>query len=252
VTAINEILKQFDPITLKEMDDVKFLERSDNKFIFTLGQLPDVLKEVCPNYYALKVEGSFQSIYETLYFDTPELALYLKHHNKKLNRYKVRKRHYVTSNISFFEIKFKNNKGRTIKKRILDNDISENIFGSSAQLLKEKTGLVANMLHPTLWVYYTRITLVNKDLTERLTIDMDLLFKNTDNQIKRYPNLVIAELKKEKSTRSLFTSIMHERHFTNLSISKYCLGIANIFPIVKKNNFKKKLNKLNKLCHETI
>ena len=40
------------------------------------------------------------------------------HQNKKLNRYKIRQREYLISDISFFEIKFKSNKGRTIKKRI--------------------------------------------------------------------------------------------------------------------------------------
>jgi hypothetical protein len=250
MTVITDILKQFDPITLQEMDEVKFLDRMDTKFIFKFDQLPDVLKELSSKYFALKVEGTCLSIYETLYFDTSYLALYLKHHNGKLNRFKVRKRFYVTSNLGFFEIKFKNNKGRTIKKRIRDDDITANINDSSAKLLKEKTGLTVAMLHPSLWVYYKRITLINKDFTERLTIDMDLLFKNTNNIVKDYPNLVIAELKQERSARSPFAVLMHKRHIANLSISKYCLGIANIYQPVKKNNFKEKIIQLNKLCYE--
>jgi hypothetical protein len=249
--TITEILKQFDPISLKEMDDVKFLDRIDTKYIFRFDQLSDVLKELNSDYFALQVEGSNLSLYETLYFDTPDLALYLKHHNGQLSRFKVRKRNYVASNFGYFEIKFKNNKNRTIKKRIRDDDMSSNICESSAKLLFDKTGIPSEILYPALWVYYTRITLVNRDFTERLTIDLDLFYKNSNNSIKEYPNLVIAELKQERSARSPFAMLMHKRHIANLSISKYCLGIANMNQSIKKNNFKKKLSKLNKLCYES-
>ena len=127
MTTVCEILKHFNPITIEEMDAVKFLDRMDTKYIFRFEQLSYVLNELNNEYFVLQTEGSNLSLYETVYYDTPDLALYLKHHNGRLNRFKVRKRYYVASKLGFFEIKFKNNKGRTVKKRISDDDISTDI-----------------------------------------------------------------------------------------------------------------------------
>jgi hypothetical protein len=249
--AVTDILKEFDAITLEQMDKVKFLDRMDSKFVFTFEQLPAILKVLVSDYYLLQIDGNPLSFYETLYYDTKDLGFYLKHQNGKLNRFKVRKRHYVNSNLAFFEIKFKNNKERTIKKRIVIDDKSEHIDDKSEKLLLEHTGLSADMLHPSIWVYYTRITLVNKNLTERLTIDFDMYFKDINKQIKEYPKIVIAELKQDRTLRSAFTSMMHKDHIANFSISKYCLGIAEINQSVKKNNFKGKILQINKMNYES-
>ena len=44
--------------------------------------------------------------------------MYLKHHNNKLNRYKIRFREYVDNDEKFLEVKYKTNTERTIKDRI--------------------------------------------------------------------------------------------------------------------------------------
>jgi len=93
------------------------------------------------------------------------------------------------------------------------------------------------------------MTLVGKLSKERLTIDINLNYKNCDKAIS-FPNLVIAELKQEKKNHSYFTKIMKEKHIRDIAISKYCLGIANLQDDVKKNNFKQKINLLKKLCYE--
>ena len=41
---------------------------------------------------------------------------FLDHHNRRVNRNKIRFREYVGSNLTFLEVKTKNNKGKTIKK----------------------------------------------------------------------------------------------------------------------------------------
>ena len=107
---ISEILNRFDGITLKEMDSVALLDRVDTKYLFKVDLLPDILKKIMTEYYVLDIKNVRMSNYETIYYDTEDLSFYNQHHNGKLNRYKIRERCYMDSNLSFFEIKYKNNK----------------------------------------------------------------------------------------------------------------------------------------------
>ena len=54
----------------------------------------------------------------TLYFDTPDRQMYAEHQRGRKNRQKIRVRRYESSGVSFLEVKRKNNKGRTDKKRM--------------------------------------------------------------------------------------------------------------------------------------
>jgi len=241
-------LDGFRSISLKEMDAVRLLDRVDTKFTFHFDQLPLILEELKPFYRILSFKASRITRYKTEYFDTPELKLYTQHHNGKLNRWKVRERKYGGSGQCFFEVKFKNNKGRVIKERIKIKELHDTIDGSSSPFLIQKTPYTPGMLEPVLTVLYDRITLVGYNLDERLTIDTRLSFLAKGESCS-FPWLVIAECKQEKASCSPFISLMRQHHIRKQSVSKYCLGIASLYPEVKKNNFKKKLHHINHLNH---
>jgi len=241
-----QTLSTLDPISLSEMDSVALMNRTDTKFIFRFDKLESYLNHISPYYKVLEVNGKRSSRYETLYFDTPEFRMYMDHHRRKSNRYKVRHRIYVDSNQHYFEIKFKNNKGRTIKSRIKRKEISETITGKAAVLLKEKTNLSAENLFPKLWSNCSRITLVNRFSKERLTLDIDLQFKN-DKTEKNFSNIVIAEVKQEKFSLSPFIKLMREEKVREGSISKYCFGVLFLYDQIKRNNFKTNLHTINKI-----
>ncbi len=241
-------LKDFEPITLKEMDTVKLMDRVDTKFVFRLDQLSGFLQELKKDYRVLEVNGIRSSRYETLYYDTPGLRLYHLHQAGKLNRYKVRSRRYVESDLSFFEVKFKSNKGRTIKHRIKCAGIENEITGRSAEFLEEISPLKAYELIPAVWIYYTRITLVNRVSAERLTLDVGLTVEHEDRK-HTFDNLVIAEVKQSKSAFSPFLRLMKRNRLSPGSISKYCMGIMHTYTGVKMNNFKPKLRIINKTLY---
>jgi hypothetical protein len=245
---IADILTSYEPISLNEMDSVKLMNRVDTKYMFHIDQLPEILNDLLSEFRVLEVNETRLNRYETLYFDTEEHSLYLDHHNGRSNRFKVRKRRYLESGQSFFEIKCRNNKGRTLKERIKQKESPEKISGKSAALLLEITTLSPEMIKPALWILFSRITLVNKMLSMRLTIDVDLKYRLGDKQ-KSYPELVIAELKQDFTAKSPFTEIMHKYHILDTSISKYCLGIISLNEHIKHNNFKSKLLRLKKLTH---
>jgi hypothetical protein len=235
-----QILNEFQPIDLKEMDSVKLMNRTDTKFIFNISHYQNIMNEIRDHYRVLEVEGKRISRYETLYYDTSRFDLYNKHHQGKLNRYKIRHRTYVESNIGFLEVKFKNNKGRTIKTRISQKDVPVTWGDESELFLNKMLPFQPHTLQPVIWINYSRLTLVNKTSAERLTIDLGLEFKKNDLS-QKLDRLVIAEVKQEKRKASPFMTVMKKYHIREGSISKYCMGIAFTCNEVKKNNFKNKL-----------
>lgn len=245
---LDAIIQQFDPISLSEMEGVKLMDRLDAKFTFRVDQFPGILQEMLPHYRVLEVKGARANRYETLYFDTDDFALFARHHSGKFARYKVRFRRYVDSDLCFFEVKAKNNKGRTVKQRIRRDAILRAVEGDAEDLLRQATPLRANDFKPVLWVHFTRFTFVSKTTPERVTIDLNLAYENKAARVD-FPKLVIAEVKQDKSSlNSPFIRIMRERRIWQGSMSKYCFGIVNLYPRVKMNLFKERVKQLKLLA----
>lgn len=243
---IQHILTAFEPISLSEMDNVKLMDRTDTKYTFHVSALEALLHEAMPYYKVLSVENNRISRYKTLYYDTEAFDLYNRHHSGKLNRYKIRHRTYVESELGFLEVKFKNNKGRTIKTRVKEKDYSGIQPGEAFDFLKAQLPFCPTTLRPKIWINYSRITLVNKTSAERLTIDLNLEFK-TAELTRNMGRLVIAEVKQDSKAPSPFVAILKKKHIREGSISKYCFAVASSFQGVKANNFKQKLSQVHKL-----
>jgi hypothetical protein len=251
VSNPENILGSFEPITLKEMDGVKLMDRTDTKFTFDVARLPAILEKVRTQYKCLHIEDQVLSTYRTLYYDSKDFQLYNKHHSGALNRYKIRHRTYVESNIGFLEVKFKNNKGRTIKERIKQRVASELFSDDAYKFLSKELPFNPSVLSPVVWINYKRATLVNKFTAERVTIDLDLQFISEGRSIT-LDNLVIAEVKQDRKNASPFLDVMKEMHIREGSISKYCFAIAFTRENVKKNNFKEKLFSLKHIINYDI
>ncbi len=244
---LKNTLSLFKSITLEEMDSVKLLDRTDTKYAFHIKKLPEVLNFVLNDYRLLVVNGTSFNRYKTLYFDTDKFDFYLKHHNERLNRLKVRFRSYVDTDLHFFEIKFKNNKDRTIKKRIPYPILEKTISGKALELLEELSPITD--IKEKIWVNYTRLTFVSIDFSERVTVDLDLTYIEGENEIS-FPELVIGEIKQNRmSHNSVFVRAMKNVGIHSISISKYCLGIIKLHPEIKHNTFKPKLRILNRILN---
>ncbi|TXB66742.1 polyphosphate polymerase domain-containing protein [Vicingus serpentipes] len=251
MSELDNVLKLFDPISLKEMDRVKLLNRVDTKYVFDISTLIKVLPEISTYYFILEIDGKRTNSYQTLYFDTANFDSYIQHQNGKLNRTKIRFRKYIESDLNFLEIKFKNNKERTIKNRIKAADIETVLSTESSNFINENSKLNPNELSASLWNSFTRITLTHKTINERLTIDLNLGFKNNKTQEETsIPHIVIAELKQGKANvGSDFVKIIKKQHVRPMGMSKYCIGTALLNKQLKSNNFKERILKINKLKH---
>jgi hypothetical protein len=243
------IVQGMNLITLDEMSGVKLMNRIDTKYVVTEKQLRDILARICDAYYAQEVEGNRLSPYSTVYYDTPDLTMYLIHHNRHLVRDKVRVRTYVDSHLTFCEVKHKNNKGRTKKKRIVVEPVPNIIDNpEAAAFLAEKQPYPVGTLSPHLVTIFDRFTLVNYGKTERLTIDCNLRFENLRSGLSAsMAPLAVMELKQDGRARSLLKDVLFELRIHPFKISKYCIGTCMTRPDVKQNRFKKKLRRINRL-----
>lgn len=243
---ITHIVNNLTPITLGEMDGVSLMKRTDTKFVIHQKQLIDVLETIKDQYSVLEINENRILTYSSLYFDTEDKDFYQDHHNGKVNRTKVRMRKYMESNISFLEIKQKDGKGKTTKSRIKISDFETELTPKLVDFI-DRTTAKKNNLKPSIWNKFNRITLVNKNAKERLTIDLDLEFK-MDASSKDFKNLVIVEVKQERFDRtSPVVKSLKEKGINPYSLSKYCIGMTNIYPELKHNKFKRKLIKIKKL-----
>ena len=55
MSELDNVLKLFDPISLKEMDRVKLLNRVDTKYVFDISTLINVLPEISIYYFILEI-----------------------------------------------------------------------------------------------------------------------------------------------------------------------------------------------------
>ncbi len=243
----SDILHQFSSIHLDEMNTVKLQNRHDTKFVFHQNKLDLVLEKLVSNYRVLSINDIRVFSYKNTYFDTENLDFYKQHHNKKRSRFKVRIRKYCSTDDVYFEVKIKNNKNRTIKKRININTDSLSFSEGEKDLIVDYTQMNPNDLSPKLKVTFNRITLVDNNLSERITIDTDLSVENGKIH-KIFNNLVISEIKQNKyDPKSPYIQVLRGLKIPEMRFSKYCMGILHVFNKIKHNRFKPKLLQIDKL-----
>ena len=249
---LRELAGKYKSISLKEMDAVALLNRTDTKFVMTNEQLLTALAALQPEYRVLSVSGRRLNQYRTLYFDTPDFDLYHLHINERAERYKVRSREYMGSSTSFLEVKHKTRKGRTIKDRI---STPEQIYKMSqdAQIwLNNFYPYESQELEPKLWNTFTRITLVNKKYGERVTLDSGLHFYH-QGKTACLDGIAIAEVKRDAQNHSSpFLTQMREQKIKPQGFSKYCVGVALLYKQVKKNSLKSKMLRIEKMSGRSL
>lgn len=235
-----EITNRYSSFTLNE--DLFLFDRRDTKYLFLFEDLYKILGILKDHYYILTVNGKNFSHYRTTYFDTKDYDLYNAHHNGKLNRYKVRVRNYLDSLVIYLEVKFKSNKRRTIKKRVLTED-KAHFSEEDWRFLNSAIPYDPHELSPSLMTKYVRLTLINFDYMEKVTIDFNLAFQHLKNgKETKMPKIGIIEVKNERGrNHSLLSKTLNKDFIYYQRISKYCLGMSLLDPHIKKNLYKPKL-----------
>ncbi len=247
MTALDTILNKFEGISLTGLDEVNLSDRYDTKSIFSDKLLPAFLEQLLSFYRVLEMNGRRSFQYESLYYDTPELKSYTDHQRGKARRHKFRFRRYVDCGDSFFEIKARHGTGRNLKERIPANGSGFALTEAIKEKIKAQAGIDSGSLIPSLKVTVSRITLLHKNRSEKVTFDTGIRF-HLGGKTKHLDNLVIAEVKQMRhDPDSDFFMALRKLGIYPVSFSKYCIGIASLNEKVKANNFKQSLLRINKI-----
>jgi hypothetical protein len=259
--VMKSLLNHFDPITLEQMSDIRLMNRTDTKFVTTRSRLEQLLMLAKDDYYVQEIDGERIAPYYTLYFDTEDHAMYTAHESGHTNRQKLRIRSYVNSGLNFLEVKTKNNHGRTKKKRMLVDEFDpmnpeHNIcfrcqnkaFCEYDEFLRSNLQYNPSTLSEQLENCFDRITLVNKGMTERLTIDTNLRFHNIATGNYRFmDHIVIIELKRDGRVASPILTLLNQLRIKPLGFSKYCIGSALTNSDLHCNRLKPRLHSIDRI-----
>ena len=238
-------------ITLEEMNSVKLMNRIDTKYVASETMVMRLLEETARYGYRAQVHcGVIAARYDTRYFDTESRDMYVVHHNRQLTRQKIRTRHYEDGSASYLEVKNKNNRGRTKKKRI---EIPiEDLMGfagnsEAVSFIEPLARYNIQSLTPAIATRFVRITIVNPELTERITLDLNLEFTDLrSGVVGKIDGMSIIEIKQDGNTRSKAKEILNSLRVKPMRISKYCLGTALTVEGIKRNRMIEKIRRIQK------
>jgi VTC domain. len=235
-------LNRFATVTLEDMSGVKLMNRIDTKYLTSIEKLLRLLEMAHAEYMVQEIDNNSNLPYYTMYLDTDEHRMYVDHLRGKKFRKKIRVRRYESTMLSFLEIKSKNNKGRTKKKRIKCN-IDE--IEKYRDFISDHSPHNYHSLRRCIENRFNRITLVNRHMTERLTIDSCLRFHNLENGNKVIlPDLAIIELKRGSNASSPVAQLLNRLQIRPSGFSKYCIGMALTDPLLRQNRFKPRLKSI--------
>ncbi len=252
-----DLFARFRPISLEALNaKAAMLERLDNKYVVQGPVLHALAAPLAEAFDVLEIDGRRSFTYETCYFDDPELRSYHDHHQGRRQRMKVRVRRYVEAGLCFVEVKLKDRRGITVKKRMpCSPDAIDRLDDAALAHVSRSHQLVycrpfERPLEPVLQMRYRRATLVARVGGERMTVDTDLQFFGQGASRATEAGTFIVETKSAFGN-GLADAILRTRHLhpTN-GCSKYCVGMSLTGAVQKFNRFRPALRKLGALPME--
>lgn len=251
--VIKTVLDNFTPLSLDDLNaKAAMLERLDNKYILPASRFRPALEAFSDHFEVLEIAGRRAFTYATTYYDDPALHGYYDHHQGRRKRCKVRVRDYVDAGFSYLEVKLKDKRQVTIKKRLkmaapengLDHSALEFVEACHRDLYAQP---FAKPLAAVIGMQYERITLVAKAGGERMTIDTALRFQAAAITRIVRPDMFIVETKSARGN-GIADKILRSMHMHPTSrCSKYCIGMAATGQVARRNRFLPALRRLDLL-----
>lgn len=237
--ALSALANQLPSIDLEELNAAAKLQtRVDTKYLLTPEQLVAVLNKIGTHLRVLDIDGQRSVGYESVYFDTRALQTFRDHRQRRRKRFKVRTRLYENSGDCMLEVKVKNARGRTVKRRTpypADERFTLNARGHEFvdQVLRNEYGVQAPELETALVGRYLRTTFVELQDGARMTCDTNLNWSGQVDSVAG-PDAVLVETKSEAGTSRIDLALRADG-IRPVKISKYAVGTALLHPHLPAN-----------------
>jgi hypothetical protein len=223
VSADLALVRRFSPINLSELNaKAEMLRRRDNKYVIERPVMQKALEGFIDHFDVLEIDGcrSFTN--------------------------------YIESDLCFVEVKLKDKRGETIKKRLAhDPARSQELDGHAMDFVQSCHNSLYKRAFPyelerAIDMRYKRVTLVAKDGGERMTIDNKLCFMSGGVTQRVGDDKFIVETKSANGN-GIADKVLRSLHrHPSKHCSKYCTATAMMNADVKSNNFKMVMRKLNR------
>lgn len=252
------LIDPFEPVTLEQLNSGSaMLERLDHKYVVEAPALRAAVPALTEQFDILEIDGRREFTYETCYFDDAQRHSYFDHHQGRRQRIKVRVRKYTDAQLCFVEVKLKDKRGATIKKRLgydiakygtLDDGALQHVQDSYNDLYDRD---FPHDLAAVIEMRYQRITLVAKQGGERMTIDCNMVFTGTERSHSTGDGVFIVETKSSNGN-GIADKILRALHqHPTTRCSKYCVGMAALQEVGRHNRFLPALRKLGAVPGQT-
>lgn len=258
-TLAIDAIRRLDGLSLDELNlRAELQTRVDRKYVLAESALPAVLADLDPRTLVLEFDGGERSsAYESVYFDTPDLASYHLAAHARRKRFKIRTRRYVDAGVAFLEVKTRGGRSFTVKDRFEVDGSTAGEFTAEARHhaggVLDAAGIDApplGSMAPTLVTRYRRTTLLlpaerSRDQS-RATIDRELEWVDQGGQTAfttcmRLPRTVIVETKSGSRAGTLDRALWRHGH-RPATVSKYGAGLAALRPELPRTKWHRVLS----------
>lgn len=229
------------PVSLAELEQTAALQtRVDRKYVVPREVVDHLVRELAGGpepAWVLEIDGARSFAYESVYFDTPDLRLYLAAARNRPRRAKVRTRTYVDSGLCVLEVKTRDARGRTVKHRQVHEAARANALAGDAQEFLATFEALADVrtdLVPALVTRFRRTTLLAG--AARATVDTDLSMESTDGALAELTGAALVETKSAGGP-SVVDRLLWAAHHRPVRVSKYGAGLGAVHADLPHNRW---------------
>lgn len=239
--AVHDATQLLRPTGLDELvARVELLTRVDRKYFVPVETFREFTALVKGEFAVLDIDGRRMFGYESVYFDTPDLATYRAHLQGRRRRFKLRTRTYVDSGACMLEVKLKGPRAITVKMRTAHphdrrRELTPEALAAGADFVHENYGLpLPDGLGPVLTTTNSRATFASLTEGARFTCDVGLICRDSTGEVVAKGDHVLVE-SKAGASGSLADRTLRDLGMRPVTISKYCIGVAVTHPEVASN-----------------
>ena len=224
-------VSEFSPISLGELDErAALLERVDRKYVIEREQYAAMIGELEDDHDVLEIDGRREFLYESVYFDTPDLRCFHDHVDGREPRFKARTRFYADTGVCVFEVKLKREDGETDKRQMdYSAQQRDRLTPDAAAFLdhavRECGIALRGDMSASLTTTFRRVTFAHRHGAARVTCDFDVTLSRCGSAVRLRQDLVVVETKTEDGD-SPADRILARMGIDEVPFSKYRTGIA--------------------------
>jgi hypothetical protein len=237
-------------INLLELDSLwNNSKRFDHKFLVSRDDFLSFANNTSCGFSLLTVDDQNQFTYQTEYFDTDDLELYFDHARRRKRRYKIRIRTYIETSRTRLEVKA--HLGNSQTQKFVMEDVTS-LDGKALSFISQVLGAVhpgqrlchlAESVSTVAKTQFERITFVNEQNHEKITIDLNLSLAVSGQRFDSPENMFLVEVK-TRNQNSNFLREMRKSRFEQTQFSKYCAAIELAHELRPRVTNRKDLEKM--------